>query len=352
MNDAEINDVRTKKDFKGITFSNFQKQKVKTELINCLLSCKVEHACYWGSEFICAGQFIDLWEIIITFFSKYIHLGSPKLPIYISNRFNTFKVIVENGYLDNELPLRNNKEIRILFAEILSVLCFSRKKHKLEQIKINKEDFDMFNISSKLKAPKLSFGEKIVNKDDPKELFIAVNEFAYDISKQTSNAVSGCYWIEWVMEFEQLCKRRKETCLGSRRTFSPILEKYQKDPIWIIWECILNECKERNNLMLEKVMSSLLEIFCIKYTNASNKRRRFVLYFAVSLLTETVEFNINVVNNIDAIKKVTQKIDNVYKDVKKNEQAPKTNYLLNGINPRKTNLEKTIQRLEKMNSIL
>jgi hypothetical protein len=36
MNDTEINDKRSSAEFKGITFSKFQKSKVKTEIIKCL----------------------------------------------------------------------------------------------------------------------------------------------------------------------------------------------------------------------------------------------------------------------------------------------------------------------------
>ena len=67
MSDVDINDIRSSKEFKGITFSKFQKTKVKSEIISCLSSGKVESACYWTGELICAGQFFDVWETIILY---------------------------------------------------------------------------------------------------------------------------------------------------------------------------------------------------------------------------------------------------------------------------------------------
>ncbi len=49
MNDSEINDVRLQKEFKGATFSKFQKQKVKQQLIANIYNCKIEGAWYWSA---------------------------------------------------------------------------------------------------------------------------------------------------------------------------------------------------------------------------------------------------------------------------------------------------------------
>ena len=348
MNDTDINDKRTMKEFQGISFSNFKKTAVKKELLNSLENGKIEPACYWSSELICAGHYSDLWDIIINFASKYIHLGNPKLPIYIHMRFDNFKNIVHNGYIDNELSMRNNSKIRQLFAEIISVLCSSNKKHRLESIKIKKEEFDMTQITSRLKAPSVTFIESVFMKSDPKELFIAMNEFAYHISKKSLQAVNACYWIEWIIEFESICKKKKEPCFCERRSFAPVDEKMQMDVIWMIWDSILQESKKRKqSKMLSKILESLLHMFSIRYSSGVKKRRRYILYFAVLLITESININIDIISNKPVVENIIKKIDIIYKQVKKNEVSPNTDYLYTNVG--KSNLEKTIEKLDKMN---
>ena len=351
MSDSEINDKRNPTDFKGITFSKFQKTKVKKELVTCIQAGKVESACYWSAELICAGQFSDLWEVIILYITRYIHLGSAKLPIYIAMRFENFKSVLCNGYIDNELRMRNNPKIRQIFAEVIAVLCLSRKKHAFEPVKIKKaEEFDMATIATKLKAPRIGYAGEAFKTGDPKELFIAVNELAYHVADESKNVVSACYWLEWLLEYEALCKRRKEKCECVRRGFAPVLDKYQLDPIWIVWEILFAEAKKKPNTLTYKIMESLLTIFCIKFTSGVKKRRRFVIYFAIALLTEPVDFGVEIVTNKKYIDSVMKKINVVYKDVKKNEVSPNTDYLFNGTT--KSNLDKTIERLEKMNNMM
>ena len=208
MCDTEINDVRSAADFKGLTFSKYKKSAAKKELMQCLCTKKIESACYWSAELICAGHFTDLWECIIQFFAKNIHLGNPRLPIYLAMRFDNFKAIVENGYGNDELRLRNNSKVRGIFAEIIATLCYSSTKHSIEAIKINKaEEFNMSYMACRLKAPAVDYGKESFQSTDPRELYVAVNELAYHVGNDARNTVEACYWIEWILEYESLCKK-------------------------------------------------------------------------------------------------------------------------------------------------
>lgn len=348
MNDFEINDKRIQKDFASISFSGYKKIDVKKQLTQSIINGRIEQSNYWTAELICAGHFSELWEIILLISSKNIHHGNPKLPIYLEMRINNFKNIVDNGYIDNELAMRNNIKIRKLFCEIICILCFSQKKHSYDSIKINKEEFDISEISYKLKADSLDYIRPVFMKDDPKECFIAANELAFNISEKTKNTSEACYWLEWISEFESLCKKKKEIIKCERRSNIPVESKNQMDLIWIVWDIILHETTKRDEL-IKKIIKSLLSLFCLKYTINNKKKRKYIIYYAIALLTEKVDFSISLNKQQTLIEKIQDKLNSIYKEVKKNEVKPETDYLFNNLG--KSNLDKTIEKLEKIKNL-
>lgn len=350
---SEINDIRSPAQFKGVSFSKYKKTEVKTAFVENLLKGKLEPACHWGAELICAGHYGDLWENILYYAAKHIHLGNPRLPIYLEMRYETFRQIMNEGHYVSELALRNNSTIRRLFAEIIGTLCLSTKKHSFEALRINREEeFDMTQMPERLKAPNIYYVESVFRKDDPKELFIPLNEFAYHISPDSNNMASASYWIEWVIEFDILCKKRKEVCGCERRTATPVENKYQRDIIWLIWDILNHYCEKKGSPILVKIMGALKRLFCIKYTTAACKRRRYMLYFAVALITEPTDAMTEMITGENKVKlqTVVENIHTIYKQIKKKEESPNMEYLFSGI--KKDNaFEKSIQKMEIMKSL-
>ena len=281
---------------------------------------------------------------------KHIHLGNPKMAIYLQMRFQVFRNIVSQGFYTTELQLRNNISIRRLFAELVCNIALSNKKPSFESIKINRaEEFDITQMSERLKATSTTFIEPVFQPKDPKEILIAMNEFAYNISPEVRNMNNACYWIEWLTEFDGICKGKKEPTRCEARNY-PVENKYRRDIIWMVWDTLTHYVEERKDAFLKKVLSALLDLFCIKYTTASSKKRRYLLYFAVGLLTEAVPTGVEMIADKVVLENVVSQINNVYKQIKKNEQSPNMEYLFSGIE-RENNFEKTIMKMEMMNSM-
>ena len=353
----EINDIRGESDFRGITFSAYKKTDVRKELMNSLSSSKIEPACYWSAELVCSGHYLELWDIIITFASKYIHLANPKLPLYIEMRYESFKSIISNGYVGNELRLRNHAKMRSLFAEIVCVLCNSKRQHKYESVKIKKkEEYDIATMSQRLKAPRVDYAQEFFRERDPKEIFIAMNEFAYHISRDSKNTLLACYWVEWIVEFETICKAKKETCRCERRSHIPVDDKLQFDPIWMIWDMIIARSNQQDEYspLTQKIVNSLLRIYCIRFTPGVRKKRRYIIYFAISLLTTEYDSRIEMINDRLVIETAVENINAIYKQIKQHEISPDTDYLFSSSGfkgDKNGDLERTIKRLEALNAM-
>ena len=92
-------------------------------------------------------------------------------------------------------------------------------------------------------------------------------------------------------------------------------------------------------------------MFCIKYTAGSCKKRKYLLYYAIELFTEPITASVDIVTNHEVLKMVVDKIDNIYKQIKKNEESPGTEYLFSNINSRNTFNDslKKIKIMENMN---
>lgn len=356
--DSHINDIR--EDFRCITFSNYKMTQVKTKLLENMVKGKIEETCNWTAELVCSGHFLEIWETILLYYGKHIHLGNPKLAVYLDNRYNIFKNIISQSIFTSMLQLRNNEKIRKLFSEINTMMCLSLKSHSIELIKINRvEEFDITQMTERLKAPNVEYIEPIFQKKDPKELFIAINEFSYNICAGSTNTLNACYWIEWIIEFEQICKNKKQPCLCERRNQYNVEHKYQMDVIWMIWDALFYYCKNQMDEYTLNILKSVLHLFCIKYTTATTKKRRYLLYMAVGLVASSTIENTN--KNVELINKenkillatVTNNINHIYKEIKKNENNPKTDYLFTGLKKQsKKNIENSLKKMDMLNSIM
>jgi hypothetical protein len=345
----EIDDIRTIDQFKSVTFSGFKREDVGKEYIDSLLNDKLEESCYWTAELICSGNFNILWASILQFMSIHINILNPKLPIFISNHFDSFKAIINGGYIGHELMLRNNEHIRKLFGEITCTLCLSKKKQASQKITVDKNNaFSLLENSNKLKATNIEYIQEYFTSGDAKDIFVALNEFTYHISSDSNNSLEAFYWIEWLLHYDSQKKKQKQSIECSTRNISNVMDKYKKDYIWLVWEIIIDHSTK--DKLTELIVQSLLNLFSIHYTSAIKKKRKHILFFAVSLIIDIYDTTIPIVNPryTALFSKITNNSDTIYAQIKKNEKSSKTSYLFNNIEKPENNLQDTLSKLAKM----
>ena len=79
--------------------------------------------------------------------------------------------------------------------------------------------------------------------------------------------------------------------------------------------------------------------------------KKYIIYCEVSYIIYSDSINLPILteNTKTLINKVTNNIDNIYNQIKKNELSPNTDYLFNNVNA--NNIEKTISKLKMIQSI-
>ena len=302
-------------DFKKVSFSNYKIKEIKRDLINFINNCDIEKSCFFTAELICSGLFIEIWDIIIEILGKNISNCNIKIICYLELKFINFKEYINSGV--DELELRNSENIRNMFCEIITILCMSNKVQTINRVKIKKDEYEYSLITSKLKADNIEYAKKVYCNEDPKQLFIAINELLYNIHNTNPNQLLIFFWIEWILKYYSNIKKKNALLTCKIRDY-PVSEKNKNNIIFIIWDCI--KTKKSDNKLINKCIDSLINLFCIKYSSSCNNKRIFLLYLSVKLLiSNNNNINIPIIENKELLVTIIKKNDFLYKKIKKNE---------------------------------
>ena len=309
----QINDSRLR--FTKTTFSNYKKTNVINELSKTIYYQKVEDSFFWTCELLCSGYIIDIWNVYISFMCKYIHVCNPKLPMYIEQKFQEFRSIAKTS--KNDLELRNNIKLRTLFCTITLILCNSKKESTLENLKL-KLVFDIELLSENLKAPNIEYIQSVWKEGDPSEYMISLNELIYHL-KETSNKIDIFYWIDWIIEYDNILHKKKKDITIAYRKFIPVNNKnLVHNIIWILWDILFEFVK--NEYVKKKIIHSLFELFCIKYTRASNSKKKGIIYFSIAIIIDKkIDYDIKILENNEHINNISHNINVIFEQLKKNE---------------------------------
>jgi hypothetical protein len=289
---CKIIDSRLLKDFKDQTFGGYKLAQASNALDKAILEDKIEPALHWILQLFFSGLIHPLWAKLIGLASKSINIYNPKLPEFLYNKTMQWYHIVDNAKFnkDNILLLRNHPGIRLLLAEMVSVLCLSRKR-KLNQLpRIKKEEFIIDNFKSKLEAKDNRLIDGICIDGDPSEIKIAVNEMATHI--YNGKTIKALYWLNWITEWEKINSKKYGKYECGSRIIEGVDGKFYKDVVWLIWG-VINKLKQLKFAVLGSDLNNqivcLYKLYVNKFTPAARSRKQCFIIWSILYMTENID---------------------------------------------------------------
>ena len=82
--------IKDERVFDKNSFSQYPKNAVFHELNKSLLQSNYETTCHWVAEIDCSEWQELLWEKLIIFSGKYIHIHNPFFPIFLMMRYKQY----------------------------------------------------------------------------------------------------------------------------------------------------------------------------------------------------------------------------------------------------------------------
>ena len=354
---SSIVDSRILKDFKEQTFGGYKIVQASAALDKAIMDNKLEPAMHWALQLFLSGLVHPLWNKLISFASKSINIYNVKLPEFLYNKSLQWQQITDNSKYskDNILLLRNHPTIRLLLAELLSVLCLS-KKRKINQLpKIKPNEFIIDNFKAKLEAKNNKFIDAICIDGDPSEIKIAINELSLHI--YNSNINKALYWLSWIVEWEKINSKKYGKYECGIRTNEGVDGKYFKDVIWLIWAVILNICKIKYSHIqpygtggwtgggigyisiagyslggsdVSIQIANLYKLYINKFTPASRPKKQYYIIWAILYITEALDYTTPLVDNPVILFQSILSFDKLIAQLKSQEVHHLTNtHLLN-----------------------
>ena len=322
-----IKDTRDHSQFKELTFSGFKKTQVINTVFKNIEAKKVEGACHWTTECIISGYANILWEKIIIFSSKVIHINNPRLPEYLCNKdiiYNNQLKLIDPKNKDRYIFLRNSQMIRNLFFDVVTTLTTSLKTKRYDKYsKVDtSEDFKYENMKKRLCGGMNILPDHIMRFNDPDEIKIILNEIFTMLKNKQFGYDRCCFWILWLLKWEAQHKKKKLQWSVEYRDVKEVDTKYRSNVIWIVWDIINEELKSRDE-NVRKQISFLYKLFTNNFTIGKRNSRLPLLFQAVCYLTHTINFSIPIRTNFKLFIEVQCNVNKMF-GAKKQHEKPLT----------------------------
>ncbi len=308
-----LHDMRTGRDFKGITICGYKRRDVIKAFQNCIINNKLEDAIRWAVELHTTGLNKEIWNSFEMIYTKYIHINNPKLFFYYLKREKEYQNILKKYPKKHEIFTRNNQEIRNLYAELTAIFA-NTKKNNLFLPKslptINDKTFAKEEIRKRMIATNMDGIIEYCFNTTTNEMKLALNEILTNISTINGTFQNCIFWYLWL---EKIQSKRKNNDILFEPT-NTLEDPYHDNWTFILWRIILsfeNRMNKNDFIFLKKMES----VYKNKFKPSSIGRKKFYFFISFFVLKNIINWNITLYPLEHMILQTNANINIMYKNI-------------------------------------
>ena len=136
-------------------------------------------------------------------------------------------------------------------------------------------------ITSYFKADNLHYVVKYFKDNDPKEIYIFLNEYIYNL--ENNNFYMSIMWLKWILVYNKQCAKKKVRLECDERVdFEGMKETLKKHCIWILWDIIID--KSNKSQIHQDIIKVIYDMFVIQIDEPKIMRRLSLIILATKIL--------------------------------------------------------------------
>lgn len=307
------------------SYTGYAKSAVLSQWQKCLQKQQYEEACHWTVEMDASGWQADLWQKLIVYASKYVHVHCPKLPLLMARNYAYYQLhCIKHAQVLHKPPhqLRNQAQLQQNLCQLIGLVSLSAKGpvYTLPQIDVsNVNDSELVcGTHAWLMPHKSDADNKIV-------LRMLSTLFCHVESKCVHKMV---YWLSVLVEYDKHQKKNKAPItMAGRKPLLPDDKSYRHvyleggnatDWVWLLWRGLAQGAMAfGKSIDCIRTLKALGYLYALDYTTSKRNTRMPLLLHALHLVCTDVDWTSSVYHSVndELIAKACTNVGVMYEDI-------------------------------------
>lgn len=323
------------------SYSGYKKTCVFSKWQRELQQQQYEQACYWTAEADASGWQDDIWNKLIVFASKQVHVHLPTLPTLLARNYAYYRnYLVTCSTQQIAKQPRNCIALRQHLCQAVGFIALSSKGpvYTLPKVDILKVD------ESKLIVGVHSWLVPHRKSNDSEVVIRILSTILWNL--ETHKTPDVMYWLSVLLAYEKQQRKNKTPIQMASRAPLPTTDKIRNlsvDPksthdwVWLMWLALdTASAHYRRPVACQRALRDLSYLFALDYKSSRKMTLVAVIIHAMHLVRlDTLDWSSSIYTNEQSksmITKACTNIDVMYAEVERRRHTNLENAAKEAVN--------------------